>query len=163
MNRTWEKVLAWIANVILIFATGALSLVAFRNSTKEFLVRMGVKEELELIMKENPKLVESAAITDSDVFFDLVVGGIRVYSTIAILVLVLAIIASFLMKRRILSGILFLLVALLVTLGSFTILYYVGFIYLVVAIMLLVRKEPKNQDPFDPNNPENKLDGIKYV
>ncbi|MBF0710327.1 MULTISPECIES: DUF4064 domain-containing protein [unclassified Gemella] len=163
MNRTWEKVLAWIANVILIFATGALSLVAFRSSTKEFLVRMGVKEELELIMKENPKLVESAAITDSDVFFDLVVGGIRVYSTIAILVLVLAIIASFLMKRRILSGILFLLVALLVTLGSFTILYYVGFIYLVVAIMLLVRKEPKNQDPFDPNNPENKLDGIKYV
>ncbi len=63
------------------------------------------------------------------------------YSVLLIVLVVVALLASFLMKKRILSGILFLLLAIVVAVGTVGVLIPVYLLYFIVAIMLFVRKE----------------------
>ena len=135
-KRTVEKVLAWIANIILIVITGFLAYgslfkISVLKDNQEFLNLF--KEEL----AKNPNGVNLSA----EQLLDYTIQGLKMYSVLLIVLVVVALLASFLMKKRILSGILFLLLAIVVAVGTVGILIPVYLLYFIVAIMLFVRKE----------------------
>ena len=135
-KRTVEKVLAWIANIILIVITGFLAYGSFfkvsvLKDNQEFLNLF--KEEL----AKNPNGVNLSA----EQLLDYTIQGLKMYSVLLIVLVVVALLASFLMKKRILSGILFLLLAIVVAVGTVGVLITVYLLYFIVAIMLFVRKE----------------------
>ena len=135
-KRTVEKVLAWIANIILIVLTGFLAYGSFfkvsvLKDNQEFLNLF--KEEL----AKNPNGVNLSA----EQILDYTIQGLKMYSVLLIVLVVVALLATFLMKKRILSGILFLLLAIVVAVGTVGVLIPVYLLYFIVAIMLFVRKE----------------------
>ena len=135
-KRTVEKVLAWIANIILVVITGFLAYGSFfkvsvLKDNQEFLNLF--KEEL----AKNPNGVNLSA----EQLLDYTIQGLKMYSVLLIVLVVVALLASFLMKKRILSGILFLLLAIVVAVGTVGVLIPVYLLYFIVAIMLFVRKE----------------------
>ena len=135
-KRTVEKVLAWIAKIILIVITGFLAYGSFfkvsvLKDNQEFLNLF--KEEL----AKNPNGVNLSA----EQLLDYTIQGLKMYSVLLIVLVVVALLASFLMKKRILSGILFLLLAIVVAVGTVGVLIPVYLLYFIVAIMLFVRKE----------------------
>jgi hypothetical protein len=135
-KRTVEKVLAWIANIILIVITGFLAYGSFfkisvLKDNQEFLNLF--KEEL----AKNPNGVNLSA----EQLLDYTIQGLKMYSVLLIVLVVVSLLASFLMKKRILSGILFLLLAIVVAVGTVGVLIPVYLLYFIVAIMLFVRKE----------------------
>ena len=67
------------------------------------------------------------------------------YSVLLIVLVVVALLATFLMKKRILSGVLFLVLAIVVAAGTVGLLVPVYLFYFIVAIMLFVRKESPEQ------------------
>ena len=135
-KRTVEKVLAWIANVILIVLTGVLAYGSFFKisvikDNQEFLNIF--KSELE----KNPNGVNLSA----EQILDYTIQGLKMYSVVLIVLVVVALLATLLMKKRILSGILFLLLAIVIAIGTVGLLIPVYLFYFIVAIMLFVRKE----------------------
>ena len=135
-KRTVEKVLAWIANVILIVLTGVLAYGSFFKisvikDNQEFLNMFN--SELE----KNPNGVNLSA----EQILDYTIQGLKMYSVLLIVLVVVALLATFLMKKRILSGILFLLLAIVIAIGTVGLLIPVYLFYFIVAIMLFVRKE----------------------
>ena len=135
-KRTVEKVLAWIANVILIVLTGVLAYSSFfkisvLKDNPEFLNLF--KSELE----KNPNGVNLSA----EQIIDYTIQGLKMYSVLLIVLVVVALLATFLMKKRILSGVLFLLLAIVIAIGTVGVLIPVYLFYFIVAIMLFVRKE----------------------
>lgn len=135
-NRRVEKVLAWIANVILIVLTGFLSYGSFFKIS----VLKDNQEFLNLFKQEiakNPNGVNLSA----EQILDYTIQGLKMYSVLLIVLAVVALLATFLMKKRILSGILFLLLAIVIAVGTVGVLIPVYLFYFIVAIMLFVRKE----------------------
>ena len=135
-KRTVEKVLAWIANVILIVLTGVLAYSSFfkisvLKDNPEFLNLF--KSELE----KNPNGVNLS----TEQILDYTIQGLKMYSVLLIVLVVVALLATLLMKKRILSGILFLLLAIVIAIGTVGVLIPVYLFYFIVAIMLFVRKE----------------------
>lgn len=135
-KRTVEKVLAWIANIILIVLTGVLAYGSFFKisvikDNQEFLNLF--KEEI----AKNPNGVNLSA----EQILDYTIQGLKMYSVLLIVLVVVALLATFLMKKRILSGVLFLLLAIVVAVGTVGVLIPVYLFYFIVAIMLFVRKE----------------------
>ena len=144
-KRTVEKVLAWIANVILIVLTGFLAYGSFfkvsvLKDNQEFLNLF--KEEL----AKNPNGANLNGVNlSAEQLLDYTIQGLKMYSVLLIVLVVVALLASFLMKKRILSGILFLLLAIVVAVGTVGVLIPVYLFYFIVAIMLFVRKESPEQ------------------
>ena len=135
-KRTVEKVLAWIANIILIVLTGVLAYGSFFKisvikDNQEFLNMFN--SELE----KNPNGVNLSA----EQILDYTIQGLKIYSSLLIVLVIVALLATFLMKKRILSGVLFLLLAIVVAVGTVGVLIPVYLFYFIVAIMLFVRKE----------------------
>ena len=147
-KRTVEKVLAWIANVILIVLTGVLAYSSFfkisvLKDNPEFLNLF--KSELE----KNPNGVNLSA----EQILDYTIQGLKMYSALLIVLVVVALLATFLMKKRILSGVLFLLLAIVIAIGTVGVLIPVYLFYFIVAIMLFVRKEV----------PQERQESISYL
>ena len=144
-KRTVEKVLAWIANIILIVLTGFLAYGSFfkvsvLKDNQEFLNLF--KEEL----AKNPNGANLNGVNlSAEQLLDYTIQGLKMYSVLLIVLVVVALLASFLMKKRILSGILFLLLAIVVAVGTVGVLIPVYLFYFIVAIMLFVRKESPEQ------------------
>ena len=140
-KRTVEKVLAWIANIILIVLTGVLAYGSFFKisvikDNQEFLNIF--KSELE----KNPNGANLNGVNlSAEQIIDYTIQGLKMYSVLLIVLVVVALLATFLMKKRILSGILFLLLAIVVAVGTVGVLIPVYLFYFIVAIMLFVRKE----------------------
>ena len=135
-NRRVEKVLAWIANIILIVLTGVLAYGSFFKIS----VLKDNQEFLNLFKQEiakNPNGVNLSA----EQLIDYTIQGLKMYSVLLIVLVVVALLATFLMKKRILSAILFLLLAIVIAVGTVGLLVPVYIFYFIVAIMLFVRKE----------------------
>ena len=135
-NRRVEKVLAWIANIILIVLTGVLAYGSFFKIS----VIKDNQEFLNLFKQEiakNPNGVNLSA----EQILDYTIQGLKMYSVLLIVLVVVALLATFLMKKRILSAILFLLLAIVVAVSTVGLLIPVYIFYFIVAIMLFVRKE----------------------
>ena len=162
-SRKVEKILAWIANVIMILITGLLSLGAFSSQ----LVTAFKQKEFEPILYnllQDPG-VESLLKSSGLDIVSLLVLLVKIYTIVAIVALVLALIASFAMKARIVSGILFLISAIVIGVMTVGILLPVYLLYFIVAIMLFVRKAPKN--PVDTNFTQTlekpEIDRLEYL
>ena len=140
-KRTVEKVLAWIANIILIVLTGVLAYGSFFKisvikDNQEFLNIF--KSELE----KNPNGANLNGVNlSAEQIIDYTIQGLKMYSVLLIVLVVVALLATFLMTKRILSGILFLLLAIVIAIGTVGLLIPVYLFYFIVAIMLFVRKE----------------------
>ena len=135
-KRTVEKVLAWIANIILIVITGFLAYGSFFKVS----VLKDNQEFLNLFKEELAKNLNGVNLS-AEQLLDYTIQGLKMYSVLLIVLVVVALLASFLMKKRILSGILFLLLAIVVAVGTVGVLIPVYLLYFIVAIMLFVRKE----------------------
>ena len=151
-NRRVEKVLAWIANVILIVLTGFLVYGTFfkisvLKDNPEFLNLF--KSELE----KNPNGANLNGVNlSAEQIIDYTIQGLKMYSVLLIVLVVVALLATFLMKKRILSGILFLLLAIVIAIGTVGLLIPVYLFYFIVAIMLFVRKERPEEYQETVNN-----------
>ena len=135
-KRTVEKVLAWIANIILIVLTGFLAYGSFFKVS----VLKDNQEFLNLFKEELAKNPNGVNLTAEQIL-DYTIQGLKLYSALLIVLVVVALLATLLMKKRILSGILFLLLAIVVAVGTIGLLVPVYLFYFIVAIMLFVRKE----------------------
>ena len=162
-SRKVEKILAWIANVIMILVTGLLSLGAFSSQ----LATVFKQKEFEPVLYnllQDPGVASLLKSSGIDIV-SLLGLLVKVYTIVAIVALLLALIASFTMKARIVSGILFLLSAIVIGVMTVGILLPVYLLYFIVAIMLFVKKAPK--DPIDtdftqtPEKPE--IDRLEYL
>ena len=162
-SRKVEKILAWIANVIMILVTGLLSLGAFSSQ----LATAFKQKEFEPILNnllQDPGVASLLKSSGLDIV-SLLVLLVKVYTVVAIVALVLVLIATFTMKARIVSGILFLLSAIVIGVMTVGILLPVYLLYFVVAIMLFARKAPK--DPIDTDftqtSEKPEIDRLEYL
>ena len=163
-SRKVEKILAWIANVIMILVTGLLSLGAFSSQ----LTTAFKQKEFEPILYnllQDPG-VESLLKSSGLDIVSLLVLLVKIYTVVAIVALLLALIASFTMKARIVSGILFLLSAIVIGVMTVGILLPVYLLYFIVAIMLFAKRPPKNTDnsEFTQTTSEKpEIDRLEYM
>ena len=162
-SRKVEKILAWIANVIMILITGLLSLGAFSSQ----LATAFKQKEFEPILYnllQDPGIQSLLKSSGLDIV-SLLVLLVKIYTIVAIVALVLALIASFTMRARIVSGILFLLSAIVIGVMTVGTLLPVYLLYFVVAVMLFARKAPENTVDADftqtPEKPE--IDRLEYL
>ena len=163
-SRKVEKILAWIANVIMILVTGLLSLGAFSSQ----LTTAFKQKEFEPILYnllQDPG-VESLLKSSGLDIVSLLVLLVKIYTVVAIVALLLALIASFTMKARIVSGILFLLSAIVIGVMTVGILLPVYLLYFIVAVMLFVRRPPKNTENSDftqTTSEKTEIDRLEYM
>ena len=163
-SRKVEKILAWIANVIMIFVTGLLSLGAFSSQ----LATAFKQKEFEPILYnllQDPGIESLLKSSGLDIV-SLLVLLVKVYTIVAIVALLLALIASFTMRARFVSGILFLIAAALVGLMTVGFLVPVYVLYFIVAIMLFARRPPKNTDNSDftqTTSEKQEIDRLEYM
>ena len=163
-SRKIEKILAWIANVIMILVTGLISLGAFSGQLEAALRQPELEQMLHNLLQD-PAMKSLMASTRMDIV-SLLVLLVKIYTVVAIVALVLALIASFTMKARIVSGILFLLSAIIIGVMTVGILLPVYLLYFIVAIMLFVRRPPKNTDNSDftqTTSEKPEIDRLEYM
>jgi hypothetical protein len=133
-SRKIEKTLAWIANIILI-------LVVILMYTGFF------KRQLEAIFL-TPEFLRFSLSSFADTFFlytkidsySLIEFFIIIIKLSALLIALIALLATFTMKHRIFSGVLFLLLAIMLAGITSGVAVPVYLLYFIVAIMLFVRK-----------------------
>ena len=133
-NRKIEKTLAWIANIILIS-------VVILMYTGFF------KRQLEAIFL-TPEFLKFSLSSFADTFFlytkidsySLIEFFIIIIKLSALLTALLALLATFTMKHRIFSGVLFLLLAITIAGITSGVVVPVYLLYFIVAIMLFARK-----------------------
>jgi len=134
INRKIEKTLAWIANIILIS-------VVILMYTGFF------KRQLEAIFL-TPEFLRFSLSSFADTFFlytkidsySLIEFFIIIIKLSALLIVLIALLATFTMKYRIFSGVLFLLLAIAIAGITSGVAVPVYLLYFIVAIMLFVRK-----------------------
>ena len=139
-KRTTEKVLAWISNTLLFLFTGMLALIIFTGFGEE------ISKSPDFIKGFLSEAGSGATAADATTAVNLV---LKLAFGIYIVLSVLALIATLTMKSRIVSGVLFILTALGVAFCSGLVFFPIYIMYLIVGIMLFVRKEPE-QLPFNP-------------
>ena len=134
INRKIEKTLAWIANIILISVVILMYAGFF-------------KRQLEAIFL-TPEFVRFSLSSFADTFFlytkidsySLIEFFIIIIKLSALLIALLALLATFTMKHRIFSGVLFLFLAIMLAGITSGVAVPVYLLYFIVAIMLFVRK-----------------------
>lgn len=144
ISRKWERIIAWVANVIMILASllmWAFTTVGFDNLSS---FNPQFKEALDASIRQgayNDPLT-MMFIGTSDVTSDAVFSGIsfalKVSLILMLVSLVFGIIASFTMFKRKFSATLFIVAGIfaLPTIGFFTIVFY-----WLVALLLFIRKD----------------------
>lgn len=162
-TRKIEKILAWIANVIMILMTVLLSLGAF-SSQLEAALKQPQLEPVLYNLLQDPGISSLLASSGMNIVTLLVVI-VKIYAVVAIIAIVIALIASFTMRARIISGILFLISAIVVGIMTVGLLIPVYLLYFVVAIMLFVRKTPKNNvdADFTQTSEQQGIDRLEYL
>lgn len=159
-SRTWEKVLAWIGNVVLILATLVVSLAVYSGAMASVLESSEFRSAM--MVSLSAELGSSTSSVELDNIISIVSGVFSAYPVFLIALTIIALIASFTMSKRILSGVLFLILALVTFIGTMGVLVISSLAYLIVAILLFVRK-PKQDDftNFDHSNSE--VEKIEYI
>jgi len=163
-SRKIEKILAWIANVIMILVTGLLSLGAFSSQ----LATAFKQQEFEPILYnllQDPGVASLLKSSGVDIV-SLLVLLVKIYAVVAIVALVLALIASVTMKARIVSGILFLLSAIIIGVMTVGIPLPVYLLYFIVAIMLFAKRPPinnYNSDFTQTTSEKPEIDRLEYM
>ena len=133
-SRKIEKTLAWIANIILISMV-VLMYTGFFDRLLE-----GMFLTPEFIRFTSSSLVETFLLHTRMEYYRLIELFIILIKFSALLTAVIALLATFTMKYRIFSGVLFLLLAIAIAGITSGVAVPVYLLYFIVAIMLFVRK-----------------------
>ena len=133
-NRKIEKTLSWIANIILISVV-VLMYTGFFDRPLE-----GMFLTPEFIRFTSSSFVETFLIYTGMEFYRMIELFIILIKFSALLTVLIALLATFKMKYRIFSGVLFLFLALMIAGMATEIAFPVYLLYFIVAIMLFVRK-----------------------
>ena len=162
-SRKIEKILTWIANVIMILVTALISLGAFSSQLATALKQPQL-EPIFYNLLQDPGITALLSSSGMDIV-SLFVAIVRVYAVVAIVATVIALIASFIMRARIISGILFLITAIVIGVMTVGILLPVYLLYFIVAIMLFARKAPKNpvDTDFTQTLEKPQIDRLEYL
>lgn len=133
-KRTIEKALSWIANILLIVITGSLWFMYSSNMMNDPKFVSAFKQELARRQDANigysaEQLIEQLSL------------GFKYYSLLYLGLTVIAIIATILIKKRILAGVLLLIIAIVTAVTSVGLLLPIYLLHFIAAIMLFVRKE----------------------
>lgn len=158
-KRTTELVLAWIGNIFLILTAGLFSYLAFSNTTKELLNSNEFRTTVESNLSSYSN-VDNISFTDLISIIHIIFTA---FAAMFIISLILALIATFTIKKRILSAILFIIAALLT--GIFTVGYLIPVYlpYLVAGLMLIFRKPPMDDNKYDNYNNNKTIDKMEYI
>ena len=163
-SRKIEKILAWIANVIMMLVTVLISLGAFSGQL-ETALRQPELEQMLASLLQDPAMKSLMDSTRMDIV-TLLATAVKIYAVVAIVVVVLALIASFTMRARFVSGILFLIAAALVGLMTVGFLVPVYVLYFIVDITLFVSRPPTNTDNSDftqTTSEKPEIDRLEYM
>lgn len=133
-SRKIEKALAWIANIILILAV-VLIFAGYFDRPLE-----GMFLTPEFVRFHYSSLVESFLIYTGMEFYRMIEIFIILIKLSALLIALIALLATFTMKYRIFSGVLFLLLVIAIVGITSGVAVPVYLLYFIVAIMLFVRK-----------------------
>lgn len=133
-SRKIEKTLAWIANIILISVVVLMYTGFFGRSLE------GIFLTPEFIRFTSSSFVETFLIYTGMEFYRMIELFIILIKFSALLTVFIALLATFKMKYRIFSGVLFLFLALMIAGMATEIAFPVYLLYFIVAIMLFVRK-----------------------
>lgn len=159
-SRKIEKTLAWMANIIMLLITLVVGITAFSGYTQEIINNPDFKNEFE-------KSLAKSGYDVSNYGTDVILGAIKpiliAYAVILIITFLVALVATLTMKKRILSAILFLISVALSFITTFYILIP-SILYLLVAILMLVRKEKiKKVEDDDRGGDSEKIERIEYI
>ena len=133
-SRKIEKTLAWIANIILISAIVLIYTGFFDRSLE------GIFLTPEFIRFTSSSFVETFLIYTGMEFYRMIEIFIILIKFSVLLTALIALLATFTMKYRIFSGVLFLLLAIAIAGITSGVAVPVYLLYFIVAIMLFVRK-----------------------
>ena len=133
-SRKIEKTLAWIANIILISAV-VLVYTGFFDRSLE-----GIFLTPEFVRFQYSSFVETFLIYTGMEFYRMIEIFIILIKFSALLTSLIALLATFKMKYRVFSGVLFLFLALMIAGITSGVALPVYLLYFIVAIMLFVRK-----------------------
>ena len=133
-SRKIEKALAWIANIILISAV-VLMYTGFFDRPLE-----GIFLTPEFVRFQYSSFVETFLIYTGMEFYRMIELFIILIKFSALLTVLIALLATFKMKYRIFSGVLFLFLALMIAGMATEIAFPIYLLYFIVAIMLFIRK-----------------------
>lgn len=133
-SRKIEKILAWIANIILILAV-VLIFAGYFDRPLE-----GIFLTPEFVRFHYSSLVESFLIYTGMEFYRMIEIFIILIKFLALLIALIALLATFTMKYRIFSGVLFLLLAIAIVGITSGVAVPVYLLYFIVAFMLFIRK-----------------------
>lgn len=133
-SRKIEKTLAWIANIILISAIVLIYTGFFDRSLE------GIFLTPEFVRFSFSSWIETFVLYTRMEYYRLIEFFIILIKLSALLIALIALLATFKMKYRIFSGVLFLFLALMIAGMATEIAFPVYLLYFIVAIMLFVRK-----------------------
>ena len=133
-NRKIEKTLAWIANIILISVVILMCTGYFKRQLE------GIFLTPEFVRFSFSSWIETFVLYTGMEFYSMIEFFIIIIKLSALLIVLIALLATFTMKYRIFSGVLFLLLAIAIAGITSGVAVPVYLLYFIVAIMLFVRK-----------------------
>ncbi len=133
-SRRIEKTLAWIANIILISVVILMYTGYFKRQLE------GIFLTPEFVRLSFSSWIETFVLYTRMEYYRLIELFIILIKFSALLTAVIALLATFTMKYRIFSGVLFLLLAIAIAGITSGVAVLVYLLYFIVAIMLFVRK-----------------------
>ena len=133
-SRKIEKTLAWIANIILILVV-VLMYTGFFDRPLE-----GMFSTPEFIRFTSYSFVETFLLCTRMEYYRMIEIFIQLIKFSVLLSALIALLATFNMKHRIFSGILFLFLALMIAGMATEVAFPVYLLYFIVAFMLFIRK-----------------------
>lgn len=160
-SRKIEKILAWIANIIMLLMTALIGAFVFSGNTQVIIDSPSFKNELEKSLAQSGYDISNYS---TDVILRGIIKPILIaYAVILIITFLIALVATLTMKKRILSAVLFLISVVLSFITTFYILVP-SIIYLLVAILMLVRKEKiKEVEDDDRGGDSEKKERREYI
>ena len=133
-SRKIEKTLAWIANIILILVV-VLMYTGFFDRPLE-----GMFSTPEFIRFTSYSFVETFLLCTKMEYYRMIEIFIQLIKFSVLLSALIALLATFNMKHRIFSGVLFLFLALMIAGMAKEVAFPVYLLYFIVAFMLFIRK-----------------------
>ena len=133
-SRKIEKTLAWIANIILI----SVAILMYTGYFKRQLE--GIFLTPEFVRFSFSSWIETFVLYTGMEFYSMIEFFIIIIKLSALLIALIALLATFTMKHRIFSGVLFLLLAIAIVGITSGVAVPVYLLYFIVAIMLFARK-----------------------
>ena len=133
-SRRIEKTLAWIANIILISVVILMYTGYFKRQLE------GIFLTPEFVRLSFSSWIETFVLYTRMEYYRLIELFIILIKFSALLTVLIALLATFKMKYRIFSGVLFLFLALMIAGMATEVAFPVYLLYFIVAMMLFVRK-----------------------